>query len=195
YCDAKLPNPFYQQPAFLGTSFYTSPTLSRFQLSRPFPQFNGDLKEQGLNDGATWYNSLQVDYNVRWGKSLNLLADYTFSKLVERWGYNDPYRSIAQEGPYYNDRPHMLKVTSVYELPFGRGRGIGGNVHGFLDPYRREVRSEEHTSELQSQSNLVCRLLLEKKKKKKKNNKEIKQEHKTLLKLAHDNPQKLIKGP
>src|SRR5256886_4527714 len=30
----------------------------------------------------------------------------------------------------------------------------------------RELRSEEHTSELQSQSNLVCRLLLEKKKKK-----------------------------
>src|SRR2546427_2226536 len=29
----------------------------------------------------------------------------------------------------------------------------------------RTVRSEEHTSELQSQSNLVCRLLLEKKKK------------------------------
>src|SRR5688572_32501468 len=31
-------------------------------------------------------------------------------------------------------------------------------------------RSEEHTSELQSQSNLVCRLLLEKKKKKNNNN-------------------------
>src|SRR2546430_12778458 len=30
-----------------------------------------------------------------------------------------------------------------------------------------KIRSEEHTSELQSQSNLVCRLLLEKKKKKK----------------------------
>src|SRR2546427_3910701 len=33
---------------------------------------------------------------------------------------------------------------------------------------RNYFRSEEHTSELQSQSNLVCRLLLEKKKKKKK---------------------------
>src|SRR5688572_31122396 len=33
-------------------------------------------------------------------------------------------------------------------------------------------RSEEHTSELQSQSNLVCRLLLEKKKKKKKKKKQ-----------------------
>src|SRR2546430_13690589 len=31
--------------------------------------------------------------------------------------------------------------------------------------FRRRERSEEHTSELQSQSNLVCRLLLEKKKK------------------------------
>src|SRR5204863_8576761 len=33
----------------------------------------------------------------------------------------------------------------------------------------RDVRSEEHTSELQSRRDLVCRLLLEKKKKKKKN--------------------------
>src|SRR2546430_11506939 len=33
-------------------------------------------------------------------------------------------------------------------------------------PQPGEPRSEEHTSELQSQSNLVCRLLLEKKKKK-----------------------------
>src|SRR5688572_31284182 len=38
-----------------------------------------------------------------------------------------------------------------------------------------DARSEEHTSELQSQSNLVCRLLLEKKKKKRiGDNREIK---------------------
>src|SRR2546427_3012459 len=36
-------------------------------------------------------------------------------------------------------------------------------VHVFIERLRRS-RSEEHTSELQSQSNLVCRLLLEKKK-------------------------------
>src|SRR2546430_8883648 len=33
-----------------------------------------------------------------------------------------------------------------------------------IDTYEEIMRSEEHTSELQSQSNLVCRLLLEKKK-------------------------------
>src|SRR5688572_31077271 len=62
---------------------------------------------------------------------------------------------------------------------YRKKRGSYGGLHvttNFLnmyDPSRdtccrcfRE-RSEEHTSELQSQSNLVCRLLLEKKKKKK----------------------------
>src|SRR5579859_8235552 len=43
-------------------------------------------------------------------------------------------------------------------------------------------RSEEHTSELQSQSNLVCRLLLEKKKKKKKTNITIKKKKKKVKK-------------
>src|SRR2546430_13292968 len=40
--------------------------------------------------------------------------------------------------------------------------GITAGVH--VDRGQRLGRSEEHTSELQSQSNLVCRLLLEKKK-------------------------------
>src|SRR2546430_7102416 len=50
--------------------------------------------------------------------------------------------------------PVLLRQDSAYELneEFVLGLEI--------------VRSEEHTSELQSQSNLVCRLLLEKKKKK-----------------------------
>src|SRR5438309_5131525 len=44
----------------------------------------------------------------------------------------------------------------------------------------RTVRSEEHTSELQSQFHLVCRLLLEKKKKKKKNKRSKKKEKHTM---------------
>src|SRR5688572_31224117 len=39
-----------------------------------------------------------------------------------------------------------------------------GNVRSRFARMGRAKRSEEHTSELQSQSNLVCRLLLEKKK-------------------------------
>src|SRR2546427_8404871 len=57
----------------------------------------------------------------------------------------------------------------------GRGQIIDVGLYdcmvgllGYLaELYLFTGRSEEHTSELQSQSNLVCRLLLEKKKKKK----------------------------
>src|SRR3989475_6127706 len=41
---------------------------------------------------------------------------------------------------------------------------IANAVSDALAPLGIRIRSEEHTSELQSQSNLVCRLLLEKKK-------------------------------
>src|SRR2546430_13415346 len=47
----------------------------------------------------------------------------------------------------------------------GRSRGQAGGEGGSAGSGRcAGKRSEEHTSELQSQSNLVCRLLLEKKK-------------------------------
>src|SRR3989475_4789620 len=50
---------------------------------------------------------------------------------------------------------------------------LGGTASLFVG----NARSEEHTSELQSQSNLVCRLLLEKKKKKKKRAKKTETQH------------------
>src|SRR5256885_5186050 len=46
-------------------------------------------------------------------------------------------------------------------------RPPGGRAIGASSRPGRATRSEEHTSELQSPCNLVCRLLLEKKKKKK----------------------------
>src|SRR5688572_32084642 len=54
----------------------------------------------------------------------------------------------------------LLDLTEVAGLPVDLF--IGLKFPAYLIP-----RSEEHTSELQSQSNLVCRLLLEKKKKSK----------------------------
>src|SRR2546426_8433915 len=56
-----------------------------------------------------------------------------------------------------------ILIEGLWALRFGRESDSG---HGHED----DERSEEHTSELQSPCNLVCRLLLEKKKKKEKNN-------------------------
>src|SRR5256885_5124710 len=56
--------------------------------------------------------------------------------------------------------PYYLRVVLAAMLGFGLLLGSVGSYLGV----RRFLRSEEHTSELQSPCNLVCRLLLEKKK-------------------------------
>src|SRR2546430_3315670 len=67
--------------------------------------------------------------------------------------YTTLFRSIARE-------PHRPKVPDL-AVPLGERHVID---RAFFDQRRvGHGRSEEHTSELQSQSNLVCRLLLEKK--------------------------------
>src|SRR2546427_7950640 len=54
----------------------------------------------------------------------------------------------------------LLRAMKAANQSLGRSAGRGRDIIRAL-----HNRSEEHTSELQSQSNLVCRLLLEKKKK------------------------------
>src|SRR5690349_23789246 len=62
----------------------------------------------------------------------------------------------------------VQQKLSSYNIPFEvkATTGVVGLIEG-KNPSSRIVRSEEHTSELQSRRDLVCRLLLEKKKKKK----------------------------
>src|SRR5256886_13385792 len=80
--------------------------------------------------------------------------------MADRWTVVDclkrglPYRGI-----------HRLTGVSVTTI--GRVARLLAAGHGGYDTAARrlaQTRSEEHTSELQSQSNLVCRLLLEKNK-------------------------------
>src|SRR5436853_5569874 len=87
-------------------------------------------------------------------------------------------------------RATLFPYTTLFRSSQGCATGVGKNRPGSGQrsggrPLRRQMtrpvasdaetgrnsmRSEEHTSELQSLRHLVCRLLLEKKKKKKKNN-------------------------
>src|SRR5688572_32406774 len=70
-----------------------------------------------------------------------------------------PYTTLFRSG-------EPLKQAAIEHLQ--RALGHWDEVIKITRPiYRDMPRSEEHTSELQSQSNLVCRLLLEKKKERK----------------------------
>src|SRR2546427_7939189 len=70
-----------------------------------------------------------------------------------------PYTTLFRSGvgEHLGLQPHVGELLLHGRRAGGFPDGGAQAFHGF--------RSEEHTSELQSQSNLVCRLLLEKKKK------------------------------
>src|SRR4051812_49874995 len=72
------------------------------------------------------------------------------------------------ERPTVDKARHGPNGSWPSEIPGQRGSGTVMVDHGQIRPCKslRDRRSEEHTSELQSHVNLVCRLLLEKKKKK-----------------------------
>src|SRR5690242_21207847 len=88
--------------------------------------------------------------------------------------YTTLFRSILEVGVRVGD--HNVRGNLVTRR---KRRERFGIVHGIRHGHRgHKARSEEHTSELQSHVNLVCRLLLEKKKKKEYNH-NIKQNNKT----------------
>jgi hypothetical protein len=141
YCDALVPNPFYGLQQFAGTNLGSNPTISRFDLNRPFPEFTG-FNEYGRNDGHVWYNSLQITYNQRYSGGLSLNGAYTFSKMIERWGFNDTQAGVLQQGVYPWDRPHAFKLGTVWELPFGKGRKFFNTSNAFLS---RVASGWQHT--------------------------------------------------
>src|SRR5687768_18185625 len=63
-------------------------------------------------------------------------------------------------------RSTLFPYTTLFRSGLQDAARHGERVDGREDALGEHVRSEEHTSELQSRLHLVCRLLLEKKKKK-----------------------------
>src|SRR2546430_6672379 len=113
---------------------YLPPGYRRF-LRRRYPVLY-------LQDGQNLFDAATAFAGVEWG------VDETAQRLIRRKLIEPTIIvAIANTGP---DRIHEYAPT-----------------RGVIDSKakrKKRSRSEEHTSELQSQSNLVCRLLLEKKK-------------------------------
>src|SRR5256885_10855420 len=98
---------------------------------------------------------------------------YFFFLMIRRpprstlFPYTTLFRSGGRTGHgFHEDLPRVSRVGEVDDHDLGFRQRTAGQ---WIDrEYRVEVssdpRSEEHTSELQSPCNLVCRLLLEKKK-------------------------------
>jgi hypothetical protein len=120
YLTAAFPNPFY------GLNSVYSSTISRANLLRPYPQF-GDISEV-QSVGYSWYHALHVrgEKRLSWGYTLQI--GYTYSKYMQATTFMNPtdptpYRVISD-----SDRPQVLTVSGLWEIPVGRGRRFGTNL-------------------------------------------------------------------
>src|SRR5690606_39347865 len=89
-------------------------------------------------------------------------------RLMVRKGINPVAARVLVLGLAFKENCPDTRNSRVVDVVAAlHGYGVRVDVHDpWVDPARamQEHRSEEHTSELQSRENLVCRLLLEKKK-------------------------------
>jgi hypothetical protein len=135
-CDQLLTNPYFGVAGFEGTTRFTNPTLSLFELSRPFPAFTGfSMTER--NDGRMWYDSAQFVANKRWAKGVTLNANYTW---VPRWteegsnnggsAFVDDVSMLKNIGPYFSQRKHRVTASGVWELPWRNRKDLVGYLLG-----------------------------------------------------------------
>ncbi|MDP3716751.1 MAG: TonB-dependent receptor [Acidobacteriota bacterium] len=139
----QVPNPFFGT----GTGFSpNSPTITRAQSLRPFPQFGNILMRQ-TTGGKNQYHAAILKFEKRmsngWGGRIN----YTRSKLMDNQfgegnsfsatngNAQNPYDLDAEYSIGLLDVPHKISISPIIELPFGEGKrwaqsGVGAAILG-----------------------------------------------------------------
>lgn len=128
FLTASVLNPF--QGLALGTAL-DSATVQRQQLLRPFPQF-GNIRTR-RDDGSAIYHAAQLRAEKRFTRGYTLLANYTWSKLLESVSFLNPTDTEYEKRISTNDAPHRLVLSGIWELPFGRNRRWGANLGDILE--------------------------------------------------------------
>lgn len=97
----------------------------------PFPGLSY-LGEFG-NGGIAHYNALQLEIKRKQGW-VTFDASYTLASDISNEGYsNDPLHPFAMWAPNGADTRNRVVVTSVWSLPFGRGRRFLGSAQPWLN--------------------------------------------------------------
>ena len=87
-----------------------------------------DVNDYFGNDASSHYNALQVKLEKRFAQGLQFLGHYTYSQA---YNYNDDYFSVDPKvgyGPDDFSRNHVFVISTVYELPIGKGKKYLGDI-------------------------------------------------------------------
>ena len=102
------------------------------QALRPFPQYSG-FGAVATQAGHSTYNGLKLSAQKRYSKGLWLMTSYTFSKTLVSQNGQNIYAALTEKVVSGANRPHVFTMGYVYELPLGRGKAFGADMHPVLD--------------------------------------------------------------
>lgn len=131
----QVPNPFhisnfesirtadpvlYQHMSTLGN--FTSPTIAKNRLLRPFPHMNG-LNDNAESTGKARTHAMELTFQRRLSRGFNLNASYTRMHQDNLTIFENEFETLPRIWwPSNTARPHRITFTAIAELPFGRGR-------------------------------------------------------------------------
>ncbi len=116
-------------PQFADPAIQQQRTVA--QALRPYPQYLNVVTgtQNGDKSGHSSYHAFVIKAERRFSNGLLFQWNYTFSKLLTDsdsyftgTGAQDQYNRRAEKSIGQFDQTHALKLNTLYELPFGRGR-------------------------------------------------------------------------
>jgi hypothetical protein len=136
--------------AYVGTRAQNIPYSQNLNLPYPsttpynpanvaFPAFTSVLYEQA--GGMSSYNGLTIQADRHVSRGLTFNVNYTWAKALTNVDLRT-YNSVPQQNQYDlsleraddpNIIPRQLRFSFVYELPFGHGKALLGNVPGVIN--------------------------------------------------------------
>jgi len=130
YLTSSVANPF----SGLQTSQNTATTTPVQLLSR-YPEFpvgdsstgwsgSGGVLEQNLNDGSSYFNSLNVRLQKRASHGLTFVFNYIYSRLMEQITWLNDSDPVPEKRDASIDHPQRYVVAMTYELPIGQGKAL-----------------------------------------------------------------------
>jgi len=105
------------------------------QARRPFPQWS--TISMSRTDGSANYNALQVTLEKRLSSGVYALVSYAWSKCLDDGSTESGPPTLELLHQNYGlcsyDMTNNLTISSVYQLPFGKGRTFLNSAHGLLN--------------------------------------------------------------
>ncbi|HWR53260.1 MAG TPA: TonB-dependent receptor, partial [Bryobacteraceae bacterium] len=138
-----VPMPYFQRQLLADGTTAPSPYLSGNPALTGITQISGTE-----SNGTMRYDGLQAVFQRRLSSGLQAQVSYAYSKcMTNNIGYygsggqsapasaywQNLYNSKAEWGPCFFDVTHNLTSYAVWDIPFGRGRAFGRDLHPVLN--------------------------------------------------------------